>query len=61
LFEKEFDDMFKDWKYMGAERTEDGGRIAEYGVTLADTVTSGVVHDVLRGVPGAGVCRVELR
>jgi hypothetical protein len=24
-------------------------------------VTSGVVHDVLRGVPGAGVCRVELR
>jgi hypothetical protein len=61
LIEKEFDDLFKDWKYMGAERTEDGGRIAEYGVTLADTVTSGVVHDVLRGVPGAGVCRVELR
>ena len=61
LIEKEFTDLFKDWKYMGAERTEDGGRIAEYGVTLADTVTSGVVHDVLRGVPGAGVCRVELR
>jgi len=61
LIEREFNDLFKDWKYMGAERTEDGGRVAEYGVTLADTVTNGVVHDVLRGVPGAGVCRVELR
>jgi hypothetical protein len=61
LIEQEFVGLFKDWKYMGSERMDDGGRIAEYGVNLADTVTRGVVSDVLRAVPGAGVYRVELR
>lgn len=59
--EGEFDGLFAKWKYMGAERTEDGGRIAEYGVDLAETVTRGVVSDTLRGIPEAGVIRVELR
>jgi hypothetical protein len=61
LIEPEFDGLFKSWKYMGAERAEDGTRTVEYGVNLADTVTAGVVCDVLRGVPGAGVTKVELR
>lgn len=61
LLEQEFADLFTDWKYMGAERTDDGGRIAEYGVNLASTVTRGVVNDALRALPGAGVCSVELR
>jgi len=61
LIEREFGGLFKHWKYMGAERTEDGGRFAEYGVDLADTVTRGVVTDTLRAIPGAGVERVEIR
>ncbi|MDQ8153964.1 MAG: DUF4956 domain-containing protein [Gemmatimonadota bacterium] len=61
LIEREFMGLFSHWKYMGAERTEDGGRFAEYGVDLADTVTRGVVSDVLRGIPDAGVDGVELR
>jgi hypothetical protein len=61
LIEQEFAGLFTDWKYMGSERTEEGGRIAEYGVNLAETVTPGVVHDALRAIPSAGVCKVELR
>lgn len=61
LIEREFDGLFAHWKFMGAERAEEGCRVAEYGVDLADTVTRGVVFDVLRSVTGAGVTRVELR
>jgi len=61
LIEPEFDGLFRTWKFMGAERTEDGSRIAEYGVDLGETVTKGVVGDVLRAVPGAGISRVEVR
>jgi hypothetical protein len=61
LIEQEFDGLFRQWKFMGAERTEDGGRYAEYGVDVAATVTGGVVNDVLRAIPGAGVEKVELR
>jgi len=61
LIENEFSGLFSKWKYMGAERAEDGTRTAEYGVDLADTVTRGVVSDVLRTVPNAGVQAVEIR
>jgi hypothetical protein len=61
IIENEFDGLFRDWKFMGAERTEDGCRIAEYGVNLGPTVTRGVVSDVLRSIPGAGIGRVEVR
>ena len=61
LIEKEFGVLFRQWKYMGSERTEDGARFAEYGVNLASTVTSGVIGDTLRVIPGAGIDRVELR
>ena len=61
LIEAEFSGLFSNWKYMGAERTPDDARVAEYGVDLADTVTRGVVSDVLRAIPGAEVERVEIR
>ncbi len=61
LIEREFNDLFVKWKYMGAERAEDGTRTAEYGVDLADTVTRGVVTDALRAIPDAGVDGVEFR
>lgn len=61
LIENEFGGLFSQWKYVGAARTEDGARFAEYGVDLAGTVTRGVVSDVLRAIPGAGVERVEIR
>jgi hypothetical protein len=61
MMEKEFGGLFKHWKYMGAERTESGGRFAEYGVDLAPTVTRGVVSDTLRSIEGANVDKVELR
>jgi hypothetical protein len=61
LIEAEFDGLFSKWKYMGAARTETGARFAEYGVDLGTTVTRGVVNDVLRAIPEAGVAGVELR
>jgi len=61
LIEGVFGGLFADWKFMGAARTEDGTRFAEYGVDFADTVTRGVVYDALRAIPGAGVDRVEIR
>jgi len=61
LIEAEFDGLFTGWKYMGAERAEDGARCAEYGVDFAETVTRGVVTDTLRAVPNAGVNKVDFR
>jgi len=61
LIEAEFDGLFAQWKYMGAARAEDGTRVAEYGVDLASTVTRGVVTDILRALPDAGVEEVEIR
>ncbi len=63
LIEREFAGLFKHWKYMGAERADDGGggRCAEYGVDLADTVTPGVVNDTLRSISGVDIERVEVR
>lgn len=59
--EPEFGGLFRQWKYMGSERTVEGGRVLEFGVNLAPTVTNGVVSDTLRGIPDAGVQRVEVR
>lgn len=54
--------LFADWKYMGSVRENDG-RILEYGVTLAETVTPGVVSDTLGGTtePNSPFTGVELR
>lgn len=61
MVEPEFSGLFRRWKFMGAERTPEGGRIIEFGVDLASTVTNGVVNDTLRAVPNSGVLRVEIR
>jgi hypothetical protein len=61
LIEPEFDGLFVKWKYMGAERAEDGTRTAEYGVDLAYTVTPGVVNDALRAAAGPHIDKVEIR
>jgi hypothetical protein len=61
LIEPEFAGLFSKWKFMGAERNEDGTRYAEYGVDFADTVTRGVVTDTLRALGGAAIDKVEIR
>lgn len=61
LIEREFGSLFREWKYMGTERTADDRRYVEYGVDLASTVTRGVVSDTLKAVGGAGVDRVEVQ
>lgn len=59
--EAEFGGLFRNWRFMGSERPVEGGRILEYGIDLAPTVTNGVVSDVLRGIQDGGVQRVEIR
>jgi hypothetical protein len=58
--EPRFNGFFRQWKYMGAMRDGDL-RIAEYGVTFAETVTIGVVSDDLRALPGSPVRTLELK
>lgn len=55
-----FDGLFTDWKYLGTT-VENDVRVVEYGVTLAATVTPGVVSDELAGIPGSPLRGVELR
>ncbi|MDQ6610989.1 MAG: hypothetical protein M3Y64_01040, partial [Gemmatimonadota bacterium] len=59
--EPEFDDLFAKWKYMGRTKEGEGVKALEYGVTLADTVTVGVVSDALRRLSKGAVVGVELR
>ncbi len=61
LIEAEFSSLFRQWKFMGSERTADGQRFVEYGVDFASTVTKGVICDALKSLPDAGVIRVEVR
>ena len=55
-----FDSLFSEWKYLGSVRENDV-RVLEYGVTLADTVTPGVVSDDLGAIPDSPLRGVELR
>lgn len=59
--EPHFDRLFTRWKYMGRVKEGDGIRVLEYGVTLADDVTPGVVNDKLKSLPAAAITSVELR
>lgn len=59
--ELHFDRLFVRWKYMGRVKEGDGVRVLEYGVTLAEDVTPGVVSDRLTSLPAAAVTAVELR
>ncbi len=60
LVESKFDALFSEWKFLGTVRENDI-RVLEYGVTLADTVTPGVVTDDLSGFPDSPLRGVEMR
>jgi Domain of unknown function (DUF4956) len=59
--EPRFSELFTVWKYMGKTKEADGVKVLEYGVVPVETVTIGVVSDILRAIPTAGVRGVELR
>lgn len=60
LCEPRFDTLFSEWKFFGTVM-ENEVRVLEYGVTLADTVTPGVVTDELSGFPDSPLRGVEMR
>lgn len=60
LVEPKFDSLFSEWKFLGTV-LENEIRVLEYGVTLAATVTPGVVSDDLSGFPDSPLRGVEMR
>ncbi len=60
LCEPKFGGLFAHWKYLGSVQENDL-RVLEYGVTMADTVTPGVVNDDLGAIPDSPLRGVELR
>lgn len=60
LCEPLFPTLFSHWKFLGSVREHDI-RVLEYGVTLAPTVTAGVVSDDLSRFPDLPLRGVELR
>jgi hypothetical protein len=52
--------LFSEWRYIRSE-TENGIRVLEWGVTLAPTVTPGVVTDALGAIPDSPLRGTELR
>lgn len=60
LCEPKFPGLFSDWRYLGNVK-ENELRVLEYGVSLAETVTPGVVSDDLGGFPDSPLRGVEIR
>ncbi len=60
LCEPLFPSLFTQWKFLGSIREHDV-RVLEYGVTLAPTVTPGVVSDDLSRFPDSPLRGVEIR
>jgi hypothetical protein len=58
--EPRFGALFSQWKFLGTVRENDI-RVLEYGVTMANTVTPGVVTDDLGSIPNSPLRGVELR
>lgn len=58
--EQRFNALFSAWKFLGTVKENDI-RVIEYGVTMADTVTPGVVTDDLGSIPNSPLRGVELR
>ncbi|MEX2181019.1 MAG: DUF4956 domain-containing protein [Gemmatimonadaceae bacterium] len=58
--EARFAALFRDWKYLGSVK-ENEIRVLEYGVTMAETVTPGVVSDDLGTILNSPLRGVELR
>lgn len=59
--EAQFAGLFTRWKYLGKTKEADGGRMVEYSVAPLESVTAGVIKEILRGVPGQLVQSVEFR
>ena len=59
--EAQFAGLFSRWKYLGKTKEADGAKVLEYSVQPLDSVTAGVIKEILRGVPGQVVQGVELR
>jgi hypothetical protein len=59
--ELQFGGLFSRWKYLGKTKEADGGRVLEYSVAPLESVTPGVIKEILRGVPGGVITSVELR
>jgi hypothetical protein len=55
-----FDALFTQWKFLGSVRENDT-RVLEYGVSLAPTVTPGVVSDDLGRLADSPLRGVEIR
>ena len=59
--EAQFGGLFSRWKYLGKTKESDGAKVLEYSVAPLESVTPGVIKEILRGVPGDLVQAVELR
>lgn len=59
--EAQFAGLFSRWKYLGKTKEADGGRMVEYSVAPLESVTAGVIKEILRGVPGQLIQSVEFR
>jgi hypothetical protein len=59
--EPQFAGLFSRWKYLGKTKDTDGTKVLEYSVAPLETVTPGVIKELLRGAPGQVVQGVELR
>lgn len=59
--EPQFDGLFSRWKFLGKSKEDGGTRIVEYAVAPLDSVTPGVIKELLRGSAGGLVTEVELR
>jgi hypothetical protein len=59
--EAQFGGLFTRWKYLGKTKESDGSKILEYSVAPMDSVTPGVIKEILRGVPGGVIQSVEMK
>ncbi len=59
--EAHFEGLFARWRYVGKSKEPDGSRVVEYSVAPLESVTVGVIKELLRGVPGGIVLGVELK
>jgi len=59
--EAQFGGLFSRWKYLGKTKEADGAKVLEYSVAPLESVTAGVIKEILRAVPGQVVQSVELR
>ena len=59
--EPHFAGLFARWTYVGKSKEPDGTRMIEYSVAPLESVTVGVIKEILRAVPGDVVRSVELK